>query len=198
MNNKATKRDYQKLLDILKLSLERMNNINNNLLILSEGTPSKSGWSRVEMVSLITEMVNEAKTVASVANINIEWAPPASEIAIYGDDMHIKQALFNLIDNAIKYNHSGGSIRLSVRTEDKTAIIEVADTGIGITAEDLPRIFDRFFRVDKSRSRDRGGSGLGLAIVKKIIEAHDGTISADSAPGHGSTFRISLLRYQSI
>ena len=82
MNNKATKRDYQKLLDILKPSLERMNDINNNLLLLSEGTPSKSGWSRVEMVSLITEMFNEAKAAASVANINIEWAPPTSEITI--------------------------------------------------------------------------------------------------------------------
>ncbi len=137
-------------------------------------------------------------TAAKVANINIEWAPPTSEITIYGDDMHIKQALFNLIDNAIKYNRSGGSIRLSARTEDKTAVIEVADTGIGIAAEDLPWIFDRFFRVDKSRSRERGGSGLGLAIVKKIIEEHDGTISADSAQGHGSTFRISLPRYQPI
>ncbi len=198
MNNKATKKDYQKLLDILKPSLERMNNINNNLLILSEGTSSKSGWSKVEMVSLITEMVNEVKTSASVANINIEWTPPTSEIAVYGDDMHMKQALFNLIDNAIKYNRSGGSIRLSAHTEDKTAVFEVADTGIGIAAEDLPRIFNRFFRVDKSRSRERGGSGLGLAIVKKIVEEHDGTISADSTLGHGSTIRISLPRYQSI
>jgi signal transduction histidine kinase len=103
--------------------------------------------------------------------------------------------IFNLVDNAIKYNLPGGSVEITVQIENRLVIIKVADTGIGIAAEDLPRVFDRFYRVDKSRSRQRGGSGLGLAIVKKIVEEHGGMVSVESIPGQGSTFRIQLPLY---
>jgi signal transduction histidine kinase len=106
--------------------------------------------------------------------------------------MQLKQAMINLIDNAIKYNRPGGSVKLSTRADGQSVIIEVSDTGIGISAEDLPHVFERFDLVDKSRSRENGGSGLGLAIVKKIVEDHGGTVSTESAVGEGSTFRISL------
>jgi signal transduction histidine kinase len=108
--------------------------------------------------------------------------------------MHLKQVMINLVDNAIKYNRPGGSVKLSVRVDANNIVIQVSDTGTGIPQEDLAHIFDRFFRVEKSRSRDRGGSGLGLAIVKKIVEDHGGTVSVQSKMGEGSTFSVILPR----
>jgi len=96
----------------------------------------------------------------------------------------------NLVENAVKYTKEGGLVRVSVRGESGSSLVEVADDGIGISAEDLPRIFERFYRVDRSRSRDMGGTGLGLSIVKHIVQAHHGTIEVESAPGKGSTFRL--------
>jgi signal transduction histidine kinase len=100
--------------------------------------------------------------------------------------------VINLVDNAIKYNRPGGSVKLSARAEGHSVIVQVSDTGIGLSQEDLPHVFDRFFRVDKSRSREQGGSGLGLAIVKKIVEDHGGTVSVESVVGEGSMFSIAL------
>jgi signal transduction histidine kinase len=113
-------------------------------------------------------------------------------ISVLGDSLRLKQAIINLVENGIIYNRPQGSIRLSGRMQDKNAIIEIQDNGIGITAKDLPHIFDRFYRVDQSRNREKGGSGLGLAIVKKIIEDHGGAVLAESTIGEGSTFRITL------
>jgi signal transduction histidine kinase len=98
----------------------------------------------------------------------------------------------NLLDNAIKYTPSGGSINLEVHAREGKAVIEVADTGIGIPLGALPHIFERFFRVDKARSRDAGGAGLGLAIVKSICAAHGGQVEVESAEGRGSRFIVEL------
>ena len=113
-----------------------------------------------------------------------------------GDALRLKQAIINLVDNAIKYNRPGGTIKLSVRTDDAQVVIQVQDSGIGISQADQQRIFDRFYRVDKSRSRAQGGSGLGLSIVKKIVEDHDGSIIVESEPDSGSTFTIVLPRHK--
>jgi len=192
MEKRATKEDYKQLVDILKQSLQRMNDINNSLLLLSEGTPSQSRWAGVDVISLLSEVYGETRAEAKAARINLEWQPADSNLSVRGDVMQLKQAMINLIDNAIKYNRPGGSVKLSTRADGQSVIIDVSDTGIGISAEDLPHIFERFFRVDKSRSREQGGSGLGLAIVKKIVEDHGGMVSTKSAVGEGSTFRISL------
>jgi signal transduction histidine kinase len=192
MERRATKEDYKQLVGILKQSLQRMNDINNNLLLLSEGTPSQSRWAGVDVISLLSEVYGEIRAEAKATGINLEWQPTDSNLSVRGDVMQLKQAMINLIDNAIKYNRPGGSVKLSTRADGQSVIIEVSDTGIGISAEDLPHVFERFFRVDKSRSRENGGSGLGLAIVKKIVEDHGGTVSTESAVGEGSTFRISL------
>jgi signal transduction histidine kinase len=99
----------------------------------------------------------------------------------------------NLLDNAIKYTPSRGTIDLNICSHDGKAVIEVVDHGIGIPASALPHIFERFFRVDKARSRDAGGAGLGLAIVKSICAAHGGKVDVESAEGKGSRFRVELL-----
>jgi len=108
------------------------------------------------------------------------------------DPVRLRQALGNLVANAVRYTPSGGEVVVRLRQEDDAAILEVADTGTGIEPEDLPHVFDRFWRADKSRSRTTGGSGLGLAITRHLVEAHGGTVSVTSTPGEGSTFRISL------
>ena len=108
------------------------------------------------------------------------------------DRARLKQVIVNLVDNAIKYTPNGGKVSLSVKTEDGRAHMEVADTGIGISLADQPRIFERFFRVDEARSRDLGGAGLGLSIVKSICTAYGGTVGVESTKGVGSRFKVEL------
>ncbi len=111
---------------------------------------------------------------------------------VRADREKLAQVLMNLIDNAIKFNRSGGEVRVSARANGKDLLIRVSDTGRGIAAQDLPRVFERFYRGNKDRSHDIPGTGLGLAIVKHLVEAHAGTVSARSTPGQGSTFEFSL------
>mgnify|MGYP001571754157 CR=1 FL=1 len=111
---------------------------------------------------------------------------------VKGDESAVAQIFLNLLENAIKYNTPGGRVTVSAREDDFFVDVEVADTGIGIVEEDLPRIFERFYRVDKAHSRQTGGTGLGLSIVKHIVQAHQGHITVTSEPGHGSSFRVAL------
>ena len=111
---------------------------------------------------------------------------------VMGDGHQLSQALFNLVENAMKYTPETGSITLSVHRNGHWAEASVSDTGIGIPQEEVSRIFDRFYRVDKARSRAKGGTGLGLAIVKAVAEAHGGRVTVESTPGKGSTFTLWL------
>jgi two-component system phosphate regulon sensor histidine kinase PhoR len=124
--------------------------------------------------------------------ISIDLAFPASLPLVRADRLQLLQVLTNLIDNAVKFNKDRGSVRVSAEGSPGRVFVSVADTGCGIPAEDLPRIFERFYRVDKARSRELGGTGLGLAIVKHIVEAHGGTVAVESPPGKGSIFRFTL------
>ena len=121
-----------------------------------------------------------------------EGLPPIS-----GDRDRVEQVLINLVDNAIKYSNAGSRVRVTARrspTTDGARYVEIAvvDNGIGIAEKDLPRLTERFYRVDRARSRELGGTGLGLAIVKHIIQAHGGTLSIESALGRGTTVRITF------
>ena len=109
---------------------------------------------------------------------------------VMGNPEYLERAIANLVENAIKYTRDSGLIRLIVRGENGQTIVEVVDNGIGIGAEDLPRIFERFYRAERSRSREMGGTGLGLSIVKHIVQAHGGQIEVETTPGEGSTFRM--------
>ena len=111
---------------------------------------------------------------------------------VYGDFDRLRRVLVNLVDNAIKYNEEGGTVQLEAETENDEVVIRVVDDGIGISPDHLPRLTERFYRVDKSRSRNQGGTGLGLAIVKHILAAHDRELQVESTPGEGSTFRFTL------
>ena len=109
-----------------------------------------------------------------------------------GDSAKLEQVLYNLVENAVKYSPEGGHIEIAALREGRNAVITVTDDGPGIPAEDLPHIFDRFYRVDKARSRDTGGTGLGLSIVRQIVTLHQGTVTVDSVEGQGSVFRVEL------
>ncbi len=128
-------------------------------------------------------------------NIQLTKNIPKNFPQIKVDEMSIAQVLLNLIENAIKYNKEGGSITIGAQEKNGFIQIDVSDTGIGIPQENLPRLFERFYRVDKARSRQLGGTGLGLSIVKHIIQSHRGEVSVESKLGQGSTFRFTLPKY---
>jgi signal transduction histidine kinase len=111
-------------------------------------------------------------------------------VNVEGDRARLKQIVVNLVDNSIKYTPEGGAITLRVAAQADEALLEVADTGIGIPADALPHVFERFFRVDKARSRELGGAGLGLSIVKSICTAHGGRVDVESVVGRGSRVRV--------
>ncbi len=114
------------------------------------------------------------------------------EILVYVDPGRIQQVIRNLIDNAITYSDEEGEIEIAAETRDKEVKISVKDNGLGIPENDVPHVFDRFYRVDSSRSRETGGSGLGLTIAKEIVEAHGGTIEVNSSEGEGTEFTFTL------
>jgi two-component system phosphate regulon sensor histidine kinase PhoR len=121
-------------------------------------------------------------------------SPPAGEVVAWADEEAVQQILDNLVDNALKYTPAGGRVWVRWRGDDRAAFLEVEDTGVGIPRADLPRVFERFYRVDKARSRELGGTGLGLAIVKHLAQAMGGGVAAASQPGVGSTFTVRLPR----
>ncbi|WP_456238095.1 sensor histidine kinase [Nonomuraea cypriaca] len=111
---------------------------------------------------------------------------------MFADPVRLRQAVGNLVSNAIRHTPSGGTVTLTARREGGQLVIDVVDTGVGIAPEDLPMVFERFWRADASRDRRTGGSGLGLSIVRKLVEAHGGTVSASSVPGEGTTLTLRL------
>ena len=198
MKEERSPEDYEHLLQVLTMSLERMNSVNDNLLLLSEGERTQYRWAEVDMTSLLREVFVESGDRATEAGITLETVIPSEKVSVKGDTLRLKQAVMNLLDNAIKYNRPGGTVRISTHTEGTLSLVTIEDTGIGISESDISLIFDRFYRVDKSRSRSMGGTGLGLAIVKKIVEDHGGTLFVESTLGEGSTFRIVLPLFDSV
>jgi signal transduction histidine kinase len=195
MDENPPPEDYRKLVEVLKMNTERMNQLSEKLLLLSKNQQQIAEYSIINVNSLIGDILKEIDAYARNKNIELVFNAPAEELLIEGDYFAIKQAFTNLIDNAIKYNRPGGCVRISTYKDGQNVVITVEDNGIGISEEDQKHIFDRFFRVDKSRSRAQGGTGLGLAIVKEIIESHKGTVSVKSEPGAGSVFTITLPLY---
>ena len=177
--------------------------LHRQALRMSELVRDISDLSAIESgeIALSIEPVLLSKAIADVASL---LEPRAAErsiiirrdapggLAVNADRFRLEQILFNLIDNAMKFNRDGGSVTVTARVAGGQARIEVEDTGVGISASDLPRIFERFYRVDKSRSRKPEGAGLGLAIVKHLVHAHGGEITATSEIGSGSRFVMIL------
>lgn len=181
---------------VIQDEMERMSRLLGDLLLLARadtgGLPLRH--EPIELDNVLFEVYRQVSRIEKPVAVELTAVDQA---IVLGDEDRLKQLILNLVDNGIKYTQPGGAVRLSLAKENGWAQLTVSDTGIGIPAEDLPNIFDRFYRVDKARSRAQGGSGLGLAIVKWIVQAHGGGIQVDSTVGVGTTFRVSLPLYQS-
>jgi heavy metal sensor kinase len=185
--------EYRLILESTLEEILRMTVIVDNLLLLAKADQGiyQAEFSQVDLASLVDELYEDSEVLAEPKHISVTLKEK-SPITIVGDRLRLRQLFLNLIDNAIKYTPEGGAVILSVVRHDGVAQFRVEDTGIGIAPEELGRIFDRFYRVDKARSRELGGSGLGLSIARWIAELHRGEIAVTSEPQKGSTFTVSL------
>ena len=174
----------------------RMSRLVRDLLLLAEADAGvQLTLKTVELDTLLLEVYREAQLMAE-GRVKVRLGHE-DQAQVQGDADRLKQLLLNLLSNAIAYTPPDGVVTLSLhRRPDGWVRVTVADTGIGIAPQDLPHIFDRFWRVDRARTRAAGGSGLGLSIAKSIVEAHGGSISVDSEPGKGSTFVVLLPQYR--
>jgi signal transduction histidine kinase len=181
--------------DIISLCIISEEMAVEDLLMLSK-IESKEFNLKREVVSveyLIHDVLDYIKEVARKKRISISEDEISPSLFIEADHNYLELVLINLLDNAIKYNHSGGGISISAIEKDQKEIqFSIKDNGIGIPKENLFRIFERFYRVDKGRSQEVGGTGLGLSIVKHIVQAHGGKVWAESRVGEGSTFYFTL------
>ncbi|MBT3362637.1 MAG: HAMP domain-containing histidine kinase [Chloroflexi bacterium] len=198
MDSKATEKDYRHVMEVIKLSLDRLDRLSKKLLLLSVVEQNQPHESVVQINDLLQDISTEFGDIAKAAKLSIDLKPSSEQLPVAGDVFFLREAIGNLVDNAIKYSKPDTAITISAKKDSSQVIIEVRDNGIGIPKHDQQRIFDRFYRVEKSRSRDLGGTGLGLAVVKKIVENHKGTILLQSASGKGSTFTITLPLQQDI
>lgn len=185
------------LRDIIESVLEecgRMARLTEQLLALARDDAGvvPRPLERLSVAALAREVVDTMRPLADAKGVTITFAEPAPPAGVRGDPIRLRQVVVNLIDNAIKYTPPGGSVRVGTAEADGTVRLTVVDTGEGIAAEHLPRVFDRFYRVDKARSREQGGTGLGLSIVQSIATAHGGTVSLTSTVGVGTEAAVSL------
>jgi two-component system phosphate regulon sensor histidine kinase PhoR len=172
-----------------------LSNLLNDLIDISmiESGEMRMSYRYFKVNELINQVVQENKKVAEDKNLELNYIPARDDLEVFGDKEKLRQVLVNLILNAIKYTEKG-KVEILVEEENKRAKVIVRDTGIGIPENYLDRIFERFFRVDKARSRSLGGTGLGLAIVKHIIEAHNSKVTVTSKEGEGSEFSFLLKK----
>jgi len=186
----ATLPDYKEMSVTLIRTVDRLERLSNDLLLLARGE-LEVYKAPVNMGALLTEVVQNlmpfAKENLVVVNMKVQ-----EEAVVLADERLLGLAFGNLIDNGIRYNRSGGSVDITVFDVNNELTVQIQDTGEGIPSDELTRIFDRFYRVEKSRARNRGGAGLGLAICEHIIKLHGGHINVTSTLGEGSIFTIGL------
>lgn len=190
----------RKYLENAEKSIDRLINI---ITDLDEITKLESGvlnlqWEQFDIVELTRDIVDTIEFEATKKHMKIvighDSPVPYPPVMVKADKRYIEQVLVNLIINSIRYGNPEGTTRISYIDLFDKIMVEVSDNGIGIAKEDIPRVFERFYRTDKSRSREQGGTGLGLAIVKHILEAHNESITLRSELGKGSTFAFTLIK----
>ncbi|HWW03099.1 MAG TPA: ATP-binding protein [Candidatus Acidoferrum sp.] len=171
----------------------RLANIVEGLFAISrlDAGEAATEWVPFDLAQLAAATADQMALLAEDKKIRVTCTASMGAW-VEGDRARLKQVVVNLLDNAIKYTPENGAVGLTVKTEDSKVVLEVEDNGIGIPPEALPRVFERFFRVDPARSREQGGAGLGLSIVKSICAAHRGRVEASSRPGQGTRFRVEL------
>ena len=187
--------EYQESLSLIKDEAERLSRIVEDLFILARQpieAPAKLVHEQVVLNDAVRDCARAAQVLATRKGVQLNVHNNNPPIALSGDEDLLKRMILNLLDNAVKYTPAGGEISLTLERQNGNAQIVVRDTGIGISEQDQLRVFDRFYRVDKARSRALGGAGLGLSIVRWIVDAHGGKIQIHSSDGIGSVFTVEL------
>jgi signal transduction histidine kinase len=194
LRRSRSEEEYRETLRQILEDLQRTSSLIENLMLLARADSGTEALqrTRINMVKCVGEACLEGRALAETKQTSFHEELSASPVWIEGDSNSLRRLFLILLDNAVKYTRPQGRITVSLSSSDRCAVAEVRDTGIGIAAEDLPHIFERFFRADRARSRETGGAGLGLSIGKWIAEAHGGTISALSKPGEGSVFQVRI------
>ena len=186
--------DYGRVfLETISEETTRLHRLVDDLLTLArvESRQTALNKERVPVGLFLEELTARYRPLAKTHGVSLELEQ-TPEVSLLADRSQLAQAVSNLLENAIKYNRPDGRVVVRARESDGTLVLEVEDTGIGIPPEDMPRIFERFYRVDKARSRETGGTGLGLSIVKHVAEVHGGSVEVESRPGSGSRFTLIL------
>lgn len=180
-----------RFLNLIVGEVERLTRLLEDLLTLSHAESSEPVKAAFALNNLLRDVIERFQLQAVPAQVTLTGLFP-EELTVHGNRDQIEQVLINLIDNAIKYTGTGGTVTLRAWDTESAVCVEVKDTGIGILSTDLPRLYERFYRVDKARSRQSGGTGLGLSIVKHIVETHGGEVTVESEYGMGSRFGFKL------
>ncbi len=193
LDKKRTQAEYKKSLEIVSQEVAYMSEIIGKLLLLarSDAGCEPVNFQEVNVMDLFVELSQDVDALAQEKGLQFSLGAMDS-LMVRGDRFRLRQLFLNILDNAVRYTPKGGSISGSLVRRNGSAVASVADTGIGIPAEHLPFIFERFYRVDKARSRADGGTGLGLAIATSIAKVHGGVIEVESQVGKGTTFHIIL------
>jgi heavy metal sensor kinase len=186
--------EYREALQHILLEADRTTKLIEELLSLARADSGREALDLrpMDLAASVQESAASWRQVAAVRDLQFEERVEAQSLPVLGDEAALRRAVDILLDNAFKYTSSPGKVLLRAEEKDGRAIVSVEDTGAGIAPEDQAKIFERFYRVDKARSRDLGGAGLGLAIAQWIVQLHQGSIAVESAPGHGALFRIEL------
>jgi heavy metal sensor kinase len=194
LDRERTPQQYKAALAVCRRAALRMQDAVERMLTLvrAEGARDAHERTAVDLNAIVKDVLAWLAPIAQERDVSIAAVGSGSTATVNGDPEQLREAVNNIAANAILYNKAGGSVTISTRTIGGMARVEVVDTGIGIPAEAVPHVFDRFYRVDKARSRDAGGSGLGLSIARAIVVAHGGDIMCTSEFGTGSVFVISL------
>ena len=183
----------QRLSRRMQIEAARVGRIIEDLLDLSRLEAEESPVREPVAVHLVVgQAVEQVRPAAELRHIGLEVTSVPSRLRVVGDRRQLVSAVFNLLENAVKYSEKGSAIEVDCKTDGRDIALSVRDHGMGIPTRDLERIFERFYRVDRSRGRDTGGTGLGLAIVRHVTTNHGGTVDVDSREGEGSTFTIRL------
>ncbi len=192
LSRPRTADEYRETVEACLDTAQKMRRLTESLLELARFDSGQAQIERgpLDLASLSWECIELVRPLARQRGIQVQADLVPAEAV--GDPDRLSQVLTNLLTNAIHYNKENGAIMVSTRTENDNAVLTVADTGPGIAAEDLPHIFDRFYRADKSRARSEGRNGLGLAIAKAVVDAHGGAIEVSSRPGAGTIFKVRL------
>ena len=185
----------RRFLSIIDSETDRLSRLIEDLLTLS-AIESKEQMMQLKPICIVQSIRNVLTILGpqiSEKSLQVNFTYEQNLAFIHADGDLINQVLINLLDNAVKYSPRGGIVSIRCKNLDSRVVTTITDTGLGIPRENLSRIFERFYRVDKARSRDQGGTGLGLSIVKHIVESHGGEVYVESEPGQGSTFGVSFI-----